>query len=289
MALAIEPGPLGLWHDDDRIDPGTLARTTTPQPGPVGQWIIPPFPMQVKATAQAAGVRVHAQSQIDASGWVKKIKDSGEVPDYFKTQIVSAGDVIQVMNPKKFKYPKDVIPKIWLSDWLSAFIANDWELTTGCLDIVVTKSGKPAITVVHNPDLGSGESINGFTKHTMTATGDSPSAISIEKGNTLPTGVKLTSGRKLIAVANRISLNLGGKVEMLTFEDFELLEVWFHELAAHAGRFSTNLSNAHGDITVDSHARDIKDMFPKATTVQKLFEKIDTFLQAKSKPPAKGK
>lgn len=229
---------------------------------------------------------MHAESQISAQDWVKKIHDSKHIPEHYQKQIKSKGDAIFVKNPLKFKVPNDVIQKDWRTDWLSVFVkggaANkDWEMTTGCLDFTVKKgdSSGPFITVTHSPDLSKGESVGSYTKYTMTAKSRSTTSIKVERGNTLPTGVNLKSGRKLIVIANRIALKLGSKVKMFTFEDDELVEVWFHETACHAGRNSQGLLDVHGDKVVDRCARDIEDMFPKTTTVPKVLTAIQNFLK----------
>ncbi len=254
----------------------------SPPPGPIGLRIVPKVLMVPKAAAPSQlGIAIHRESQISAQDWVKKINDSDDVPDYFKEQIKSKGNVIYVPNPKKFKVPTNVISKDWLSDWLSAFTVEEWEMTTGCLDFSVKKgdSAGPFITIVHNPDLSSGETVDGFTKYTMTVNSRTTNSVSIERGNTLPTGVTLKSGRKVIVVANRIALSLGDKVKTFKFEDYELLEVWFHEIACHAGRNSIGKPDIHGDKEVNSYANDILAMFPKATTVSKVFVEIEDFLK----------
>ena len=207
MALSRTPGPVGFQEVSQAIDPGTLARMPLPPPGPIGLRIYPKILMVPKAVAsRQLGITVHQQSQISAQEWVKKINDSDDVPDYFKEQIKSKGNVIYVTNPKQFKVPTNVISKDWLDDWLSAFTVEEWEMTTGCLNISVKKgdSSGPLITIAHNPDLSSGETIDGFTKYTMTVTSRGTKSIEFERGNTLPTGVALKTGRKLIAVANRV-------------------------------------------------------------------------------------
>jgi hypothetical protein len=253
MALAKTPGPEGLQSSSQPIDPGTLSRSHSPLAGPSGLWFVPRVPMQVKAVGRQKGITVHPKSQISAQEWIKKINASDNVPDYFKKQISSTGNVIIVTNMTKFRIPNNVISKDWLEDWLSAFLNEEWEMTTGALEITVKKgdSAGPFITIIHNPDLSDGESITGFTKHTMTAKGRSTKALQVERGNTLPTGVTLNSNRKLIAVVNRANLSLEGKIKTFKFEDSELLEVWVHEIAVHAGRNSTQKSDAHGDKTVD--------------------------------------
>ena len=232
------------------------------------------------------GITVNLNSQINAEDWVKKIKGSDDVPDYFKNQIKSKGDLIFVTDPKKFIVPKDVIPKDWISDWLSAFMFEEWELTTGSLNMAVKKgdSAGPFITIVHRPDLGSGETIDGFTQHTMTESSRSTAAVMVEMGITLPDGVTLKSGRKLVVIANRIALTLGdNKPKMFNFKDAELLATWFHEIACHAGRNSIKKPDTHGDKEVESCARDIDDMFPKSVTAAQVLTEIQGFL----KPPTR--
>jgi hypothetical protein len=282
MALSRTPGPEGFREDSQAVDPGTLARIPSSPPGPIGLRIKPKVLMAPKAAApRQLGIAVHQKSQISAQDWVKKINDSDDIPDYFKEQIKSKGNVIYVTNPKKFKVPTNVISKDWLADWLSAFNAEEWEMTTGCLDYSVKKgdSAGPLITVVHNPDLSNGEIIDGFTKYTMTVTSRGTKSVMIERGNTLPTGVALKTGRKLIVVANRIALNLEDKTKTFKFEDSELLEVWFHEIACHAGRNTDGKPDVHGDKEVERCASDIEAMFPKATTVAKVFLEMQGFLK----------
>jgi hypothetical protein len=285
MALSRTPGPEGLWKDSQGIDPGTLARTLSPTPGPIGLHVHPDV---LKGSPQTAaphlGIAVHQESKIKASEWVKKIKGSDDVPDYFKDQINSKGDLIFVTNPKKFKVPTNVISKDWLSDWLSAFMVAEWELTTGSLDMSVKKgdSAGPFITVVHNPDLSKGETIDGFTKQVaLTQKGRSTKSITIDFGITLPDGVKLNSGRKLIVVANRIALSLEDKIKMFDFDDSELLATWFHEIACHAGRNSLKKPDTHGDKEVERSASDIEAMIPNGKTVSKVLGEIQGFLNIK--------
>jgi len=282
MALSRTPGPVGFQEVSQAIDPGTLARMPLPPPGPIGLRIYPKILMVPKAVAsRQLGITVHQKSQISAQEWVKKINDSDDVPDYFKEQIKSKGNVIYVTNPKQFKVPTNVISKDWLDDWLSAFTVEEWEMTTGCLNISVKKgdSSGPLITIAHNPDLSSGETIDGFTKYTMTVTSRGTKSIEFERGNTLPTGVALKTGRKLIAVANRVTLSLGDKTKTFKFEDSELLEVWFHEIACHAGRNTNGKPDVHGDKNVDSYEKDIEAMFPKAATISKVFVEMQGFLK----------
>jgi hypothetical protein len=282
MALSRTPGPEGLQKDGQAIYPGTLSWMPSSPPGPIGLQIHPKILMAPQAIApRQLGITIHQASKIGAQDWVKKINDSDDVPDYFKKQIKSKGNVIYVTNPKKFKVPTNVIEKDWLEDWLSAFTVEEWEMTTGCLDISVKKgdSAGPLITIVHNPDLSNGETIEGFTKYTMTVTSRGTKSIEFERGNTLPTGIALKSGRKVIAVANRIALNLGDKSRTVKFQDSELLEVWFHEIACHAGRNTIGKPDVHGDKQVDSYEKDIEAMFPKATTVSKVFGEIQGFLK----------
>jgi hypothetical protein len=282
MALSRTPGPIGLQEDSQAIHPGTPSWMPSSPPGPIGLQIHPKVLMAPQAVAPGLlGIIVHQASQISAADWVKKINDSDDVPDYFKKQIKSKGNVIYVTNPKNFRVPTNVIGKDWLDDWLSAFSVEEWEMTTGCLDISVKKgdSAGPLITIVHNPDLSSGETIEGFTKYTMTVTSRSANSIEFERGNTLPTGIALKSGRKVIAVANRITLSLGDKTKTFKFEDSELLEVWFHEIACHAGRNTNGKPDVHGDKQVDSYDKDIQAMFPKSSTVSKAFVEIQSFLK----------
>jgi hypothetical protein len=113
----------------------------------------------------------------------------------------------------------------------------------------------------------------------MTVTSRRTESVMVERGITLPDGVTLKSGQKLIVIANRIALNLGGKVKNFQFADSELLEVWFHEIACHAGRNSEGKTDTHGNKEVESSASDIEAMFPKSTTVSKVFDETQAFLK----------
>ena len=108
----------------------------------------------------------------------------------------------------------------------------EWEMTTGFLDISVNEGDAkgPSIKIVHRPDLSSGDSIDGFTQHTMTKEFRSTAAASIEMGITLPDGATLASKqRKLIVVASRIGFKLGDKIKKtLDIDDPELIKTWFH-------------------------------------------------------------
>lgn len=287
-------GPLGGREDISEIDPGTLARTLSPMPGPEGLRINLGIAMQLKSTKRRkkstkrrkkqskTGITIHAKSQINAATWVKKIKGSAHVPDHFQDQILSKGDLIAVTNPKNFRVPDDVFAKMWRDHWLSAFVNTEWEMTSGCLNVTVTKnSSGPVITVTHNPDLSNGESLSGFTKFTMTNTYHSLHSVSIEKGNTLPTGVKLNSDKKLIVIANRIELMLGKKLQKFEFTDDELVSVWFHEIACHAGRNSEGIADSHLDDEVNMHAKDIDEVMFKGTrtTLPKLQAAMRKFLE----------
>lgn len=292
MTVSIPRGPLGFSRQSLSIDPGTLARTLSPLPDPVGLYIGSGIPMQIKAKARlrARGITVHAQSQITAQEWVKKIKANEHIPRHFQDPLRAKGNKILLKNPLRFRIPKDVLDRDWTSDWLSVFISGgrkdnrEWELTTGCLDIMVKKKDKSdkRISFVHNPDLSKGESVGGFTKYTMSAHAKSVDQLRFEKGNTLPTGVKLKSKRKLIVIANRVALRLDGKVKMFKFTDDELVGTFFHETAAHAGRNALGLPDTHDDDdkTVNKHADEIDDMFSK-TTMKRVGNAIEQYLADK--------
>jgi hypothetical protein len=293
MALSKTSGPEGIGEDGSAIDQGTLARLLSPIPGPIGLRVKPKVPSSSQAPARhQLGITIHPASQVSADEWVKKINASDDVPDHFKKQIKAKGDLILVTNPKKFMIPTNVIPRDWVSDWLAAFNVEEWEMTTGSLDMSVKKgdAGGPFIKTVHNPDLSSGETVDGFTQFTMTNNSRSTAGVMVEMGITLPDGVALKSGRKLIVISNRIALTLeGAKTKIFTFNDAELLGTWFHEIACHAGRNSIKKVDTHGDKEVEASARDIDDMFPKSVTPSKVLVEVQAFLkpQPTSQPKPK--
>jgi hypothetical protein len=292
MALWKTTSPEGLHKDGQPIDDGTLARMFSPTPGPIGLYAYPKVPGQsAQAIAQPTlGIRINDASKISADDWVKKINSSDAVDDYFKPQIQSQDPMIFLKNPKKFLIPKNVIEKVWLKDWLSAFTVGDWEMTTGLLDISVDKGDAkgPIIKTLHTPDLSSGDSVDGFTQHTMTGNFRSISAASFEMGITLPDGATLASKRKkLIVITNRIALSLGGKSKKtFNIDEPELLSTWFHEIACHAGENTEGIPDIHGDAHVDLCAKEIDAMFPSSSVLSQVFLEIDNFLKSStaSKP-----
>jgi len=291
MALWKTAGPEGLHKDGQPIDDGTLARIFSPTPGPIGLYTLPQVPGQSAqpVAQQKFGIRINEASKISADDWVKKINSSDAVDDYFKTQIHSQDRMIFLTNPKKFIMPKNVIEKVWLTDWLSAFMFADWELTTGLLDISVDKNDPKGnvIKTVHTPDLSSGEKIDGFSQHTMSGNFPSMAKASFEMGVTLPDGATLGSKRKkLIVIASRIALSLAGQSKKtVDIDDPELIGTWFHEIACHAGENTEGIPDIHGDPHVELCAKDIDGMFPSSPVLTQLFAQMDNFL--KSSPPTK--
>jgi hypothetical protein len=287
-------GPEGLHTDSLPIDDGTLARLFSPTPGPTGLYAYPKVPTNsAQAIAQPRfGIRINEASKISADEWVKKINSSDAVDDYFKPQIRSQDPMIFLKNPKNFLVPRNVIEKVWLKDWLAAFTVGDWEMTTGSLDISVDKGDAkgPVIKTVHTPDLSSGDSLDGFSLHTMTGKFGSTSSALIEMGITLPDGATLASKRaKLIVITNRITLSLGGKSpKTFDIDDPELLGTWFHEIACHAGENTEGIPDIHGDTHVELCAKDIDAMFPTSPVISKVFLEMDNFVKstANSKPVA---
>jgi hypothetical protein len=292
MALWKTAGPEGLHQVHQPIDDGTLARMFSPTPGPIGLYVHPKGQAQSAPVAASPkfGIRINEASKISAGDWVAKINSSNDVDDYFKPQIKSQDRLIFLTDPKKFVYPKNVIEKIWLKDWLSAFMFADWEMTTGSLDMSVSKGDAqgPIIKTVHTADLSTGDSLDGFTQHTMTGTFRSSQAATIEMGITLPDGATLASKRtKLIVITNRIVLTLADKPKKtFNVDDPELLGTWFHEIACHAGENSEGIPDIHGDPHVELCAKDIDAMFPKSPILTQVFAEADNFL--KSSPPVKA-
>ena len=229
-------------------------------------------------------IKVNSKSKINAKAWLAKIHNNKNIPDYFKKQIKTKGNSFYVTNPRKFRFPKDVIPKLWLNDWLSAFVTPEWEITTGSLNFIVKKDDSSGlnITIEHNPDLSKNESISDYSKHIMTPKFTNTKDVIVQRGITLTDGISLASGRKLIVIANRIALKLGEKVEKFNFNDNELIEIWFHEIACHAGRNSQGKDDYHEENPVgevNSCGRNIERMFPETTTVPKVLSAIQKFLK----------
>ncbi len=286
MAGAKVPRPEGTYSYGQAIDLGTLARTHAPLPGPIRLYAGDTGP-QAQPSAQAQksspklGISVPKSSKISAADWVSKIKACDDVPDYFKEQIKTKDGIIFVTNPKRFAYPKNVIAKDWLDDWLSAFTVEEWEMTTGSLEISV-KRGDPKPQGELNPDLSSGDKIDGLTKWAGLTMG-AHDKFAVEYGNTFTGGVTLGSGRsKLIVITNRVTLKLGDKIpKHFTVTDSELVNTWFHEIACHAGPDTAGTDSVHGNAKVDACAADINRTISKRVTTNKIFDEIDSF----SNPP----
>ncbi len=166
---------------------------------------------------------------------------------------------------------------------------DEWEVTTASLDIVVkktSKSGKPQgihIRTVLNPDLSSNESIDPITQdlhliHTYYQYID----FGIEKGNTMPVGANIESGRKLIAIANRITLQLGDKInKAYVVKDEELVNTWFHEIACHAGLITQKNPNCgHGEGRVDDTSDEIDLWIPEKQAGDHVFKDVKEFLNS---------
>jgi hypothetical protein len=288
MALRI-PGPLGFPGEfRNLIDPGTLARTLSPLPVPAGLAFWSPVPNQVRtATKTLLGITVNAGSRVSGTDWKAKIDKSPDVPDYFKKQITWKGG--QFTTPAKFTFPSDVIEKMWLEDWLTAFNAGDWELSTHHLEVKAEPSGKVSEKVV--PHLSKDEGVGGKLTNEWRTVDD----IELTLGWTLEKAVRsfgatLTSGRGLIIVATEIQLSMKDgkrdKTEVFKVADNDFVRTWFHEIAVHAGRITAGKSNTHGDRTVDRNAKDIDEMFTGEKIVEKVAAAIKTFFGG-PKPPGK--
>jgi hypothetical protein len=289
MTAARIPGPIGCETIDLDIEAGTLAKTPPFLPGPTGLHAGPKVPGKSPTAIAAApqGIRIHDLSKISAQDWVDKIKASKDnVPAFFLKPLQVTGQVISL---KGYAVPRDVIHDDWFDDWPAAFKANTWEVTTGGLEISVTVDAQGShIVGVLNPDLSRGEVIDGLTKFAaLTIKGHDTKDFRVEYGSTMPDGVTLNSGRKLIAIANRVTLRLGDKiVKNFSVTDPELLNSWFHEISCHAGRNAGNKPDVHGDKNVEDCAADIDRRIPTSATTSAIAAEIDAFLKPASKPLA---
>ncbi|HTJ30849.1 MAG TPA: hypothetical protein VL346_10125 [Acidobacteriaceae bacterium] len=303
MAAGQLPGPHGVCPGNGAgLDDGTLPRSYGQFPGPICLYGRPNR-LYTKGdgaksgtTATTArkklGIHVHEKSSISAADWVTKIKACDDVPEYFQKQILSSDKdrLIYVTDAKHFKFPTDVIAKDWLNDWLSAFIKDEWELTTGILEVAVDKPKDPkskdpklaAATIVGSvkPDLSDGETIEGFTAWAaLGERGTSTADFRVEFGSTVPDGIALASGRKTIVVTTQAKMILGGRPgKTFTVTDNELVNTWFHEIACHAGRVTAGKDSAHGNAEVESTSSDIDRMIPERQTAEKIFNEIQGFL-----------
>ena len=244
--------------------------------------------------ALGKGITVNAKSEISGPTWLAMIRRSKHIPDYFKKQIYWKKASITT-EVDKFRFPKDVIQKPWLTDWLTGF-KGGWELSTHHLEITakpkVSKSGKKLgwkiiATVV--PHLSDGEYISRWVSWKLTDKWnhkDSQDKKIITLGLTHKSDtVSLKSRRGLLTVCTRIIFKVGKKTQRFRFTEVEQLEAFFHEIACHAGRITQGLPYEHTDLTVQSWEFDIKVMFGMtlgSPTATKVYNAIDKALAKKT-------
>jgi hypothetical protein len=288
------PGPMGSQSYEAEMDAGTLARIASPPPGPVG------FHQRIKASSpQSAttllGLTIHPESKISADDWVNKINVNQDTPDYFVGRIKANGSVIFVTDPNHFEIPKGNKPYAWVGDWIEVFKVDEWEMTTGSLEVKVKKGGpqEALIQFEVKPDLSSGETIGNSTKDrvlTQTAHSVNDPGLTLDFGYTLPqagnlAGIALNSGRtKSIVVTNRATLNLGGTIQKINVSDPDLVDTWFHEIGCHAGRKQKKLrdwEHTPDDKTtpVEVCASDIDEIFKNREAGPKIWATINAYLK----------
>jgi hypothetical protein len=249
------------------------------------------------ASQYSEGITVNPKSEITGPKWIKIIQSSNDIPDYYK-KIYWRRNRITVK--KRFEIPSGVIRKIWETDFLSGFVGG-WEISTHHLDVkaetldeMIKRQRKRAgkllreIAIKFIPHLSEGEKLGTLVRVKLSGNKLSnkkelhvtdgwtiPSGKPSKPGNILRAGVSLKSGRGLISVCTRINLKVGLKITKFKYNDSELLETFFHEIACHAGRINQGVPDTHGNTRVDTSAADIHSMFPKYSTVDKLFKAIN--------------
>jgi hypothetical protein len=291
MAGSRVPSPLGSRHHQHAKHPGLAAGSAPAFPGHICLFQKIPKQPPKKVLRIPVGMRVNGESQISADAWVQKIKDCTDVPTLFNEWLQAQGQIIFVVAPKGGT-AADEDARSWLRDWRAALTVNEWEVTTALLDIAVKKTGTPGkpqrvhITTVLHPDLSGSDSIDPLTeKISLTEEYDKSKAeydktkFAIQKGATMPAGTSMQSGRKLIAIANRITLRLEGKANReYVVTDDEIVNIWFHEIACHAGLQTQGKPCGHGDPHVEDTYIKIDRMIPGEKTGQQVFKDVDAFL-----------
>ncbi len=248
------------------------------------------------------GIRVNGKSAVDAQGWVSKIQKCDAVPPYFKKQILSTN-----IDPKGFIYlsdpqhperlaevrPKQIV-RTWTNDWAAAFRLGEWELTTGLLEIDVDPGKSTGRIRAHlEPDLDEGEEVDrgldsDLTRDTkLTETVDDVSQLGEILGYTFPRA-SLNSHRKLIAVADRVELKMKGALyKSITMQPQDMVNIWFHEIACHAGLYGDgrkpdvygHTRETKGEAsTADEYQDMIDDDIPTTQKLQDIFKDIRTML-----------
>jgi hypothetical protein len=283
-------GPICVHHHHHAKHAGLTAGAAPAFPGHISLFGKRKKPQQSpkRSPLNPVGIRVNDKSQIQAAAWVQKINGCRRASESFYRCIDSRGQIIVLTIPESGLTP-DRYTVDWIDDWRAAMEVDEWEVTTASLDIVVKKQGSPGKpqgvhfkTVLH-PDLSSNESIDTITQdRRMTHEGDKFAEFGLEKGNTMDAGSNLESRRKLIAIANRITLQLGAKINnAYVVTDDELVKTWFHEIACHAGLITQKNPNyGHGEGHVNDTSDEIDLWIPGTQTGDQVFKDVKAFLNS---------
>lgn len=280
------PGPLG-WASG--TGGGRL-------PGPL--YYGPGSGSRAKATAAPSkthGITVNPASEISGQEWEQMLKQSPDLPQFIEDQVSWAQDNLTI--PAKFTVPAGTVDREWLPDYRAAFAADQWEVTTGHLDITATGDlSTQQVIQVLVPHLQSDESVDGIAKAALTRKYTDYTQLRLTFGETFEpfdhksqkfkTGAVLKSKRGLIVVTNRVKLKLGSAIHEGKIEKPTMVESLVHEIAAHAGRFSQGQPDGHGDSRVDRNADDIHHEFDNSktpTTTIAVHTLIEAFYQKGTK------
>jgi len=285
-------GPICVHHHPHAKHSGLAAGAAPAFPGAICLYAVRKHLKQSpkKAPLIPAGIRVNGESQITANLWAQKINREPKVAGSLPECIDARGQIIFLTKPADMLTP-DRYTVDWIDDWRAAMEVDQWEVTTAWMVIAVKKKGAAGtaqevhIKTRFYPDIGSNESIDEVTQgFHLTHKYDSYDAFSIEEGVTIPTGTTLDSGRKLIAIANRITLRLGDKIEKAyTVSDGELVNCWFHEIACHAGLITEGkdvVHYSHGDEHVDDTRNEIDLWIRAREKIDQVFHDVKEFLSS---------
>ena len=246
------------------------------------------------------GLTISPESKISAQQWVDMIQKNEKLAPWMKSMFAAKGNRI-VLTTDKPRLPQgvkwDQVPE-WFKSALLAINSEHWHLTTGA-SIVSDKS-----EWINNkllPDNEVGDSPSGASKvgRTDTIVGETIASESLTPrqsmlsrrmldtnagGATNPLARRPATDRKpaegLIVIANRFrdTKDAGREVNR---SDNQMVETFFHELAAHASLDSKGESSEHG-LSVDWVNAPVTEADKLAQQVHKFFDNPSEAPAAKS-------
>jgi hypothetical protein len=218
---------------------------------------------------------VSPNSKLRAEAFLDLIKATKCIPPWMTGLFSRDGQNLKVAE--KFIFPKDSRPPGWFGTWHSAALAvcqtNEWELTTGSLELMpkdISKMVADGISI-GKPDptghwtdfpqfMGKDQGEGGITVPTQKIKDDLNAAKDAQQHYS-GVIVKTGSARGAIVVVNRFKTDQGD----LPMNANEITGILFHEML-HAGQISQGLPNSHKDPRFEKVIKAIDDQFKGCPT-----------------------